>query len=233
MVAAAEGIKECYRVLDKAGLNIVGEVLAGQDTFYEMDHFPEGDVYDHDFHSQYYYHAHREDNKEHGHFHTFIRSDGIGSEVLPASGYVKSEPWPEGQDRLAHLVAISMNSAGYPISLLTTNRWVTDETWFNARDVIGLLPQFRIDHASPSWPVNIWITNMLIVFRLQIELLLEERDQQVRLNSVTGTHDILEDRKLEITSRVDIDFDDWLQQLESSTQKPKTHFPMKKTMTNS
>ena len=46
MLAAGQDIVECYRVLKKGGLNIVGELLKGQGTFYELDHFPKGDVYD-------------------------------------------------------------------------------------------------------------------------------------------------------------------------------------------
>lgn len=33
MLKAGARIKECYRVLGKGGLNIVGEVLKGQGTF--------------------------------------------------------------------------------------------------------------------------------------------------------------------------------------------------------
>ena len=40
MLAAGEEILECYRVLAKGGLNIVGELLKDQGTFYEYDHCP-------------------------------------------------------------------------------------------------------------------------------------------------------------------------------------------------
>ena len=43
-LVAIEDIRECYRVLEKGGLNIVGEVLKGQGPFYEMDHYPKEDV---------------------------------------------------------------------------------------------------------------------------------------------------------------------------------------------
>ena len=33
MLAAAREIRECYRVLEKAGINLVGEVLRGQGEF--------------------------------------------------------------------------------------------------------------------------------------------------------------------------------------------------------
>ena len=53
MIKAGDRISECYRVLEKGGLNIVGEVLKDQGTFYELDHYPSNDVFDRDHHSQY------------------------------------------------------------------------------------------------------------------------------------------------------------------------------------
>ncbi|HNH52809.1 MAG TPA: hypothetical protein PLL07_10365, partial [Nitrosomonas sp.] len=37
MAEAGAQIIECYRVLQKAGLNVVGEVLKGQGEFYELE----------------------------------------------------------------------------------------------------------------------------------------------------------------------------------------------------
>jgi len=59
LIEAGNELDNCARALTKGGINVVGEVLRGQGTFYEMDHYPEGDVYDPDHHAQYYYHAHR------------------------------------------------------------------------------------------------------------------------------------------------------------------------------
>ena len=81
MARAGEQILECYRVLEKTGGNVVAEVLRGQGTFYEFDHYPDGDVYDPETHSQFYYHAHREG--EHGHFHTFLREKGMPADCRP------------------------------------------------------------------------------------------------------------------------------------------------------
>ena len=44
MADAGAQIIECYRVLQKGGLNIVGEVLKGQGEFYELEHYPKDDV---------------------------------------------------------------------------------------------------------------------------------------------------------------------------------------------
>ena len=202
MAAAGERILECYRVLRKTEDNVVGEVLRGQGEFFEMDHYPKGDVYDPETHSQYYYHSHRAD--EHGHFHTFLREKGMPEGLTPID---QSEApfMGERDDTLSHLIAISMNRAGYPISLFTTNRWVGAEHWYGAEDVIALLDCFMMDLAQPSWPVNIWITNMVRLFRPQIEELVRERDKAVAdWRKRYQDRDVFEDRELEITSLQDI-----------------------------
>ncbi|MBW7471893.1 DUF6969 family protein [Marinobacter sp. F4218] len=81
--AVAE-IRECYRVLKKGDLNIVGEVLRGQGPFYELDHYPKDDVFDASTGSQYYYHAHRSDHPEHGHFHLFLRDAALPELAAPS-----------------------------------------------------------------------------------------------------------------------------------------------------
>ena len=88
MAEAGGEIRECYRLLRKGGGNIVGEVLRGHGAFCEWEHYPPGDVYDGETHSQYYYHAHPGTCRfaEHGHFHTFLRPLGMPAGVRPAAG---------------------------------------------------------------------------------------------------------------------------------------------------
>jgi hypothetical protein len=177
MAAAGEEIAECYRVLKKGGLNVVGEMLKAQGQFIKLNHYPKGDVFDRDSHAQYYYHAHRPD--EHGHFHTFLRQPGMPKGTEPVAE-AASRQWPKGDKALAHLIAISMDRYGHPIGLFTTNRWVTGETWYKADDVRAMLDRFVIDHAYPSWPANRWITAMVRLFRPQIEVLIRERDAKLK-----------------------------------------------------
>jgi len=210
MADAGERILECHRVLQKTDANIVGELLATADEFFEWDHYPDGDVYDHETHSQYYYHAHPPEDREkrigaeHGHFHLFLRPRGMPKDVKPAplADYKK----PKGKnDALSHLIGISMNRAGYPIRLFTTNRWVTGEVWYPAKDVIKMLGLFNMDLAWPSWPVNIWVTNMVRLFRPNIEELLRQRDQTVAgWEQKSPGENVYEDRKQDITSLEDI-----------------------------
>ena len=210
MAEAGAQVLECYRVLMKTDANIVGEILREAGDFFEWDHYPEGDVYDFETHSQYYYHAHPPENRahkfgaEHGHFHTFLRPKGMPSGVEPLDLPDLEKPKSDN-DALAHFIGISMNRTGYPIRLFTTNRWVTAETWYAAETVVDMLDRFDMDQAWPSWPVNIWITNMVRLFRPQIEALLRRRD--VSVGAWQADHpgvNAYEDRDLELTSLMDI-----------------------------
>ena len=202
MYSAGEEVFECLRVLEKADLNVVGEVLRAQGTFYELEHYPPQDVFDSDTQSQYYYHAHRGIAGEHGHFHAFLRAPGMPEGVGPVP-YGGAEQWPARDDALAHLIAISMDGYGRPIGLFTVNRWVAADAWYPARDVIRMLERFEIDHAYPSWPVNRWITAMLRFFRPQVEWLILRRDEAVaRWASAHPGVDVFEDRRLEVTSEL-------------------------------
>lgn len=206
MLAAGEKVLECVRVLGNTSDNVVGELLRDAGTFYEWNHYPDGDVYDPVSHAQYYYHAHPRDERpgEHGHFHTFLRAKGMPADVEPAPVH-DFEP-PKGEnDALSHLIAISCDKQGNPIKLFTTNRWVTGEVWYTAADVCRMLNCFVIDHVRPSWAVNIWLTNMLVLFRPHIRALIEERDEVVAEWARThGNGSVYEDRSLEVTSEIPI-----------------------------
>jgi hypothetical protein len=210
MAAAGRLVAECQAVLARTGDNIVGEVLRNQGTFYEWNHFPAGDVYDRQTHAQFYYHAHPQSDRtgEHGHFHTFLRANGMPSGIEPAP-LADFSPPQNRNDVLSHLVAISMDRRGVPIRLFTTNRWVTAETWFKATDVRRLLERFEIGHAQPSWPTNRWIGAMVRLFRPEIEELLDQRDRGIATWQEEHRPDnVYEDRRLEVTSYLDVSVDD-------------------------
>ena len=224
MAEAAREVMNCQRVLAKTGDNIVGEVLRGAGTFYEWRHYPPGDVYDAEFHAQYYYHAHPEDERvsgEHGHFHTFLRPLGMPSGIA-AAAVPDSREQGGDNDALCHIVGISMDRAGLPIRLFTTNRWVTGETWYSAPDVVRMLECFVIDHARPSWAVNRWITALLRLFRPQIVKLLESRDAEIaRWREKRPGTDVYEDRELEVVSEHWVSIEDQIARIELALAKAR------------
>lgn len=230
MSEAGREIRECYRALAKTGDNIVGEVLRDQGIFREWDHCPRDDIYDTVTHAQFYYHAHPPDRRawaEHGHFHTFLRPRGMPLGVKPAKVPPPVDPPEPGLDdnmvatdnaTLCHLIAISMNPAGLPIGLFTTNRWVTGETWYSATDVCAMLDYFVVDHTRPSWALNRWINAMFRLFKPQIVALVHARDRTIAgLRPKSGTTlSVYDDRSLEVISATEIDIDRQLGNVETA-----------------
>lgn len=213
LLAAGDEIQECYRVLSKSRMNVVGECLKNQGAFMKFNHYPKGDVYDRETHAQYYYHTHRGIEGEHGHFHTFMRAGGMpeGAQPVPYDGDVK---WPSGKDAVSHIIAISMDKYGYPIGLFATNRWVTGEAWYTADDVIAMADSYKIDHAYPNWPVNRWITAMFRLYRHEIVALLRHRDEVIEQWSREHEGvDTFEDRDLEITGFIPVAVEDQLEDI--------------------
>jgi hypothetical protein len=218
MVSAAAVIDDCRCELGARNRNVISEVLA--DTLVsEWRHYPDGEVYDPKSHAQYFYHTHPVSGRpvrEHGHFHTFLRADGMPVEAAPLilpEIAVANVPAPPPQapplkrgtrEEVSHLVAIAVDLRGEPIRLFTTNRWVTGETWYRADDVIGMLDRFTIFEIAPSETLNRWISAMLQLFRPQIAALLRMRDENIMAWRRRHRTYVFEDPALEITSSVDI-----------------------------
>ena len=215
MEAAGAEVVEVFRVLANTGDNVVGELLKGQGTFMEWDHYPKGDAHDFTSYSQYYYHAHPAEERpgEHGHFHTFLRPKGMPKGIKPAPVADFTMPKDE-DDALSHIVGISMDSHGFPLRMFTTNRWVTGEIWYRAEDVCAMVECFVIDHAQPSWPVNRWVGAMLGLFRPQIEELLVRRDRTIAgWQKQDPATNVFEDRDREVTSVMEISVDEQIEKV--------------------
>ena len=219
MLATGRDLLDWRAILAKSGDNLVGDVLKNQGTFYILDHYPKGDVFDPESHAQWYYHAHDKSERpgEHGHFHTFVRGGGMPEGIAPAA-LPDVQLKADRHDLVCHLVAVSMDSAGWPVGLFTTNRWVTGETWYRAHDVCAMLDSFDMKMNKPSWPVNRWLTAMLRLFRPQIEQLLVQRDERVRAyqREHPEVDNVYEDRKLEVTSQMPVTIEGQVRALEEA-----------------
>ena len=220
MAAAALVISDCHRELAARQRNIVTEVMAGEAAISEWLHYPDGEAYDPQSHAQYFYHAHPgRPPREHGHFHTFLRAEGMPAGVAPlllpeiavADAPVlapQAPPLKRGsREEVSHLVAIAVDSRGEPIQLFTTNRWVTGETWYRADDVIRMLDRFAVNEPEPSEPLNRWVGGILRLFRPQIAALLRARDDTIVTWRRRRRSHVFEDPTLEITSSLDISLD--------------------------
>lgn len=218
MYEAAAELLECQRVLAKTRDNVVTEVLRGEPTFQQWEHYPRGDVFDPETHSQFYYHTHVAHERvagEHGHFHTFVRPAGLSLGVSPAP-VPDFQPPAREMDLVAHLVGVSVDAFGQVFRLFTTNRWVTAETWYAADDVIRMLDHFDMDLGRPSWPLNRWLTATLRLFRPQIRELIRERDIRVAHHQEAHPDtNVYEDRSLNVTSEVRVSVEEQVEAIEA------------------
>lgn len=210
MKAAAVRLREIQKDLAMTDSNVVAEVLRDAPEFYEWDHYPPGDGYDPISHSQFYYHAHAPTepgsvrSDEHGHFHTFMRPPGFPPEVeIPSD--IEGAPAVCPSNGLTHLIAVSIDYSGMPVRLFTTNRWVTNETWYPAADVKRILHRFKITRDMPCHQTSAWISNLLAMYSPLIELLMDARDEAVRTQTSSQSFQkVWSDRSLEVTSVADI-----------------------------
>jgi hypothetical protein len=222
---AADGIvAACRRALAAQPGGIFAALAAVPGAVVDWQHYPAGDVYDPHSHAQYFYHAHPAGSRaagEHGHFHTFLRAEGmppgVAPLVLPETALPGVAPPPQaaplkrgGGDEVSHLVAVVLDHRGDPIRLFTTNRWVTGETWYRADDVIPMLDRFALDNAGGPTLVNAWLGAVLRLYRPQIALLLRTRDRTIMNWRRRRRSNVFEDVRIEVTSSLDIDLDERL-----------------------
>ena len=221
MIAAAAVIRDCRSELALRNTSLVSEITAGDPAICAWRHYPDGEVYDPERHAQYFFHAHTPDSEqglERGHFHTFLRAEGMPGGVapllLPELAVADAVPAPQAaplkhgtRDEVSHLIAIAIDARGEPVRLFTTNRWVTGETWYRAEDVIKMLDHFAVMGGGPSVVVNRWIGAMVELFRPQIAALLHARDETVMAWRRRRRTHVLEDPRLEITSSLDSELD--------------------------
>src|SRR5207248_5292595 len=213
MNAAAEIIRDCRRDLAARNTDLVAEVTR-RSTIGAWRHYPDGEVFDATSHAQYFFHAHAPDSRppsERGHFHTFLRAEGMPNGVvpllLPELAVADAAVQPpqaaplkrEERDEVSHLIAIAMDLRGEPISLFTTNRWVTGETWYRAEDVTRMLDGFQVNGEGSGGLLNRWLTAMVQLFQPEIGVLLRHRDRAVTDWRWRWRGHVLEDARCELT----------------------------------
>jgi hypothetical protein len=252
---AAAVIRNCRQELADRASTTVHEAMAGAlDIAGEpvpWYRYPEGEIYDPKSHAQYFYHCHPvaappRPNRfggeavglvEHGHFHLFLRAEGmprgVSPLVFPDDAVVddkagrtppQAAPLKRGaSDRVAHLIAIAVDGHGEPVRLFTTNRWVTGETWYRAADVARMLDRFAPNGDAALRLLDTWLAAMVRLYRPEIEWLLQRRDEAVAkwrwLWPRRGN--VLEDPRLEVISHLDIDLDTKLGEVDRVAASPR------------
>lgn len=195
-----------------SGSSILQETLNNLPRHHAMQHYPLGDRIDYQQGGQYFYHCHRENftTTEHGHFHCFLRQTAIPKHIRRRPGL----NW-RPQSSMTHLVAIGMDQRGQPIRLFTVNRWVTDETWHDARHIRNLVKRFKLSiNDASSWQlIDQWVEGMVHLFTPHILWLHQQRDK------LMGQHQDYEDHAIEELSSITINLPEHIQWILDSRSK--------------
>lgn len=159
----------------------------------EYQHYPPDDIVDRRRGSQFYYHSHRDGELEHGHVHLFWHATASGRRRRLRAG---QQAWTRTAP--SHLLAISLDPRGMPVSLFAVNRWVTDGHWFDAETTLTCVDRFSLrlggDHAASAR----WITAFVRFYRPRIAELLRQRDQRLARRASLAA--ALADHRLEVLS---------------------------------
>lgn len=183
--------------LKEEGKSLLSLLGSKQVEYWKMYPWDEG-VIDLKSKSQYFYHSHPQ-TSEHGHFHTFYRY----------------------HNNLVHLIGINLDNLGEPYELFTVNRWVTGDTYYPAKKVKPFLSQFRIHAKQPDPRIHRFLRDLFSVYRLEMGVLLEQRDIQFQQYRKEKGQEPYEDRELELTSSHPIRIDRDVQILEVEHHKRK------------
>lgn len=168
----------------RAGSSLARAALAGARDFEVLRHYPERDVVDPSAGTRFYYHAHRLDDAEHGHFHLFSHGRQAGD--------------------FMHLAALSLDVHGQPQRWFTTNRWVTGERWRPAEQVLPRLIGWKVQTGGRLAPVARWLSAMVALYTDELACLLQERDARMapllQGRSRAEKETVFEDRSLDLLS---------------------------------
>lgn len=165
----------------------------------DFDHYPPNDIVDLRTGCQFYYHSHRDGDREHGHLHLFWHATASGRRRYLRPGH---ERWTRTAP--THLFAISLDARGLPVGLFTVNRWVTDGHWFDAATTMSMVDRFDVGRVKGHEHSCDWITGFVGLYRPLIGQLLARRDR--RLARRPDVERAREDRRLEVLSYVPVDW---------------------------
>lgn len=182
---ARDEIAFCEALLAKGGQNVLTEIFRDASGVTVWDHYPQGDVFDPASGAQWFYHCHpaEDGTAEHGHFHCFLRPDGIDGPIH-------------------HLAAIGVDAYGKLLRIFTVNQWVVGDDWLDAEATIPLARRFDMQMPRPSYLVNRWLTAIFAAYEDEIACLIAKRDRVLASHTPPQGIAAREDRALEITSEL-------------------------------
>lgn len=172
-----------------------------------LEHYPSGDVVDPESGAQYFYHSHRSEQSEHGHLHLFWHADSLGRRVRRQPLKAPSQWSP------SHLFAIGFNDQGMPVSVFTTNWWVTEGHWFDCAASMCMLDRFKLSERGKTGPMNRFLNGFLTLYQPLLAQLFMQRDRRIeKLTRQRPWSLVRIDERYEVLSHFEID---WLADIEA------------------
>lgn len=160
---AARGALTRQLRLAQQGRSMLYPFIGGSRRFEIWEHYPRQDAVDETGRWQFYFHAHDRAEpdsarhpQEHGHIHLFRRS-------------------PQG--RLTHLVGLSLDARGLPLTWFATNQWVTGERWQAAASLVPHLPAIELRLRGPLAGAALWLADMVRFYAAPLRQMLQQRDE--------------------------------------------------------
>ncbi len=204
---AAETLLTIQQALSNEHLSLLGELLRdqGDEPTRAWVHYPQDDCRDVFTGAMYYYHTHDPEDwvrDEHGHFHLFFR--------------------PQAEGEFTHIMALSMNTQGFPIGVFATNGWVTDEKMQPAHQILQRIDEhWEINRVRPSWLVAQWLNAMMTLLRPHAETLLQQRDGKIASAGAMQdeTNPILANREIHVLSELPLDLPPLLQSVQNEAKR--------------
>lgn len=191
--------------------------IAGHEVV-EYEHYPADDVIDERRGAQFYYHAHRHGDQEHGHLHLFWHATASGRRRRLRAGHAR---WVRTAP--THLFAISLDARGLPVALFTVNRWVTDGHWFDAAATLQCIDRFRPGAVAGHEASCRWLDGFVRLYRPAVEELLERRD--ARLRRCKDPSAALDNHRLDLLSALALDWSADLDAIEAEAVRRHLNSP--------
>lgn len=205
--------------------SLIQSWVRGQQVL-EYEHYPEDDVIDTRRGSQFYYHAHRDGDQEHGHLHLFWHASAGGRRR-----YFRPNKPRWSRTEPTHLFAISLDARGLPVALFTVNQWVTDGHWFNAATTMACVERFALGAIPGHESSCRWLTGFVRMYRPLVNLLLTERDARMaRQSDLTKA---LRNHRLEVLSQRSINWMGDLDALQAEATRRGLRIPQPPYRNNS
>ncbi len=181
------------------GVPLMRRLLPAEESIELWEHYPDVDVVNGPLFSRYFYHCHPVEERgegEHGHFHIFVGKAAFPRNLRPLIPSPKKRKTP----KVVHIAALSISAEGLPVGWFTTNRWVSDEWLYAAKDIRSFLPgiDFRGPNGDPL--VNDWLTALAQLSINMIADLLDQRDEMLIAQDLGGNN-----HAVEIVSQAAID----------------------------